>query len=690
MLQFDDLRLRTKAMIPIAVAVAATLGVSLLSGVQLGAFATRSSHIIERRDHALMDLLSGARSATSAVFVVARSVLYDADDPIQKNSERMLAETVERFGADLRDASQSLPEKKADLDAFVESFAVVRDDLKRAMDLGRSVPGVAVGRQLTPRELDVLAEATRVLNGADVRAARLNERLSALVEETATENKALAGALRDDGRSALTQLFAGGLLATLLAIALSLWIVTRKIVRPLSTLTARMQSLAAGDLDVEIEGEGRRDEVGEMAAAVRIFRVNAIERKRIEADAEAQRAIAETERRDAAADRTRSADERAAAAQHEAERVARAAAARDAAAAEQARAMRHIGEAIRALAVKDMRHRIGEALHADYEPLRAEFNAALDQLAQAFAEVAGAAGSVHQGTQEIATAANDLARRTEQQASNIEETATALDEITSTVEKTARGAAAARDSVAEARGDAERGAEVIGLTTQAMARIEASARKVSEIIGVIDEIAFQTNLLALNAGVEAARAGEAGRGFAVVASEVRALAQRSADAAKEIKALISASGQEVQNGVALVARTGEALSQIGQTVIRIDDIVSTIAQDSDAQAGGLGEINKAVRQVDQMTQQNAALAEQATAASQSLSRESERLAGLVARFSVERGGDLRAELRRAAPHAFACPNPAPRAAARQARAQVAAVAGRGPQPQTAEDDWKEF
>ncbi|QLP97833.1 MAG: hypothetical protein HZY79_11225 [Rhodoblastus sp.] len=185
-------------------------------------------------------------------------------------------------------------------------------------------------------------------------------------------------------------------------------------------------------------------------------------------------------------------------------------------------------------------------------------------------------------------------------------------------------------------------------TTQAMSRIETSAKKVAEIIGVIDEIAFQTNLLALNAGVEAARAGDAGRGFAVVASEVRALAQRAADAAKEIKELISVSGQEVQYGVALVAETGDALTQIGKTVTRIDEIVSVIAVDAHAQANGLTEINKAVRQVDQMTQQNAALAEETTAASQNLSRESHRLSTLVAGFKVGRGGggvdeaDLRA------------------------------------------------
>jgi methyl-accepting chemotaxis protein len=238
------------------------------------------------------------------------------------------------------------------------------------------------------------------------------------------------------------------------------------------------------------------------------------------------------------------------------------------------------------------------------------------------------------GTQEIATSAEELSRRTEQQAASLEETAATLDEITTTVNKTADSAKSARQAVASAKTDAERSGNVVRQAVDAMGKIEASSARISQIIGVIDEIAFQTNLLALNAGVEAARAGDAGRGFAVVASEVRALAQRSADAAKEIKGLISTSTSEVNEGVRLVAETGESLARIVEKVAEINTVVADIASGAQEQAMGLQQVNQVINQMDQVTQQNAAMAEEATAASQSLAKESEQLKWLIEQFDV--------------------------------------------------------
>src|SRR6202041_3236762 len=208
---------------------------------------------------------------------------------------------------------------------------------------------------------------------------------------------------------------------------------------------------------------------------------------------------------------------------------------------------------------------------------------------------------------EISQASDNLSRRTEQQAASLEETAAALDEITATVRKTAEGAGQARDAVGSARADAERSSIVVRDAVSAMGQIERSAQQISQIIGVIDEIAFQTNLLALNAGVEAARAGDAGRGFAVVATEVRALAQRSADAAKEIKALISTSGQQVATGVKLVSETGQALGRIAVQVTQLNGLVAELAASAKEQSTGLGEGNSGGNQMDQGTQQNAAM-----------------------------------------------------------------------------------
>jgi methyl-accepting chemotaxis protein len=233
-------------------------------------------------------------------------------------------------------------------------------------------------------------------------------------------------------------------------------------------------------------------------------------------------------------------------------------------------------------------------------------------------------------------AADDLSRRTEQQAASLEETAAALDEITVTVKRTAEAAAHARSVATTAAGTAEQSGKVVRDAIEAMNGIEKSSGQISQIIGVIDEIAFQTNLLALNAGVEAARAGDAGRGFAVVASEVRALAQRSADAAKEIKSLIAASTNQVEQGVDLVRRTGQALDRITQQVAELTNIVADIAASAQEQASGLGQVNTALNQMDQVTQQNAAMVEESTAASHALAQETDEVSRLVTRFDLGR------------------------------------------------------
>ena len=293
---------------------------------------------------------------------------------------------------------------------------------------------------------------------------------------------------------------------------------------------------------------------------------------------------------------------------------------------------------LRQLSEGDLTSRIEQQFTADYEELRADFNEAVDRLCEAMQAVIENATSIRGEAQEISNAADDLSRRTEKQAATLEETAAALDQLTASVRSAAAGATEANRVVTEARGSAEQSGAVVAEAVAAMGEIESSSEKISKIISVIDDIAFQTNLLALNAGVEAARAGEAGRGFAVVASEVRALAQRSSEAAREIDVLISASSGHVQRGVGLVDQAGAALKKIVASVGDISARVSEIAVSAQEQSAGLAEINIAVNQLDQVTQQNAAMFEETTAASHAMTREAEALTSTTGRFRVGGGG----------------------------------------------------
>ncbi|QXX74661.1 methyl-accepting chemotaxis protein [Methylovirgula sp. HY1] len=299
--------------------------------------------------------------------------------------------------------------------------------------------------------------------------------------------------------------------------------------------------------------------------------------------------------------------------------------------------LQSLASALEHLAAGDLTYRIVEALPAKAEAIRTDFNSAMEKLQAAMLAILESAQGIRGRSGEISVSADELSRRTEKQAAGLEESAATLDQITATVRNTAQGIVHARKVVNNAKSNAERSGLVVHQAVDAMNGIEQSSVKITQIIGVIDEIAFQTNLLALNAGVEAARAGEAGRGFAVVASEVRALAQRSAEAAKEIKALISTSTQQVEAGVDLVDQAGKTMEEIASQVAELDGVMTSVATTSQDQATNLNQVNSAVNQMDQVTQQNAAMVEETTAASHSLMEETERLAQLLSSFKVGAG-----------------------------------------------------
>ncbi|MCB2073372.1 MAG: globin-coupled sensor protein [Novosphingobium sp.] len=280
-------------------------------------------------------------------------------------------------------------------------------------------------------------------------------------------------------------------------------------------------------------------------------------------------------------------------------------------------------------------------LPEEYAKVENDFNDAVSALRDAMTAVVDGVAAISDGSREINAASDDLARRTEQQAASLEETAASISEVTTKVQETASTTAEARKSIVTAHEQASQGSVVVSQAVEAMGQIEESSKQISQIITVIDGIAFQTNLLALNAGVEAARAGEAGKGFAVVASEVRALAQRSAEAANDIKELITGSAQQVAKGVELVGETGSALASIADRVGTLRDAIDGIAQSAELQAANLGQINSAVGDMDRMTQQNAAMAEQCTAAARSLAEQAGEVAGAVETFNLDDGAGSR-------------------------------------------------
>ncbi|WP_161596950.1 HAMP domain-containing methyl-accepting chemotaxis protein [Rhizobium glycinendophyticum] len=391
--------------------------------------------------------------------------------------------------------------------------------------------------------------------------------------------------------------------------AFSTFTVVAGVIRPINAITRAMDRLAGGDLDVDIYGEARRDEIGAMASTVAVFRDNARERVRLEQEADANRSLSERERLERERQQAQEA-------------------------AEVRFAVENIGHALGQLSDGKLNFRITERFAERLDQVRLDFNDAVEKLEEAMRRVGQNAQAIAAGSNQIRAAADDLARRTERQAASVEETAASLEQITTTVTDSSRLAAEAGRQVQEMRRAAEQSGTIVARAVDAMQEIENSSQEITSIISVIDEIAFQTNLLALNAGVEAARAGEAGKGFAVVAQEVRELAQRSGSAAKEIRSLIGKSGDQVKNGVTLVTETGQALQTIVESVQAVGVNVTSIAEGSREQATGLKEINTAVNIMDQSTQQNAAMVEESTAASHSLAKEAEALFQLIGRFEI--------------------------------------------------------
>ena len=430
-------------------------------------------------------------------------------------------------------------------------------------------------------------------------------------------------------------------LAAILLAALG-WLISRRFIARIANVIGQTDRIARGDLNVELTDKEKQDEIGDLSRSLGTLLEN--NRRKVELEADARRAREEQEQERQERARLTSAQEE-----------------------EVHFAVSELAEGLKGLAEGNMTVRLDKPFTGALEQIRSNFNMSTEQLREAMLAFSENASTIETGSKEIRAAADDLSHRTEQQAASVEETAAALEQITTSVKDSTARAEEAGALVARTKQGAERSGEVVRNAVTAMGEIERSSQSISNIIGVIDDIAFQTNLLALNAGVEAARAGDAGKGFAVVAQEVRELAQRSANAAKEIKNLITSSGEQVKRGVGLVGETGQALEAIVAEVQQIDQNVQAIVQAAREQSTGLQEINTAVNQMDQGTQQNAAMVEESNAAAHTLATEVSALAGRLAQFNLGAKSHAAAVVSSAsarshAPAKAPTPMPAPRPA----------------------------
>ena len=544
-------------------------------------------------------ILLGQMNADLGNIRIAQAArLYDLSEPGRsENVAAALQAVVTRLDEHMASYEPLLVDQ-ADKDFFAEFKANLLASQKIWADVE------ALGSQ------NRLDDAENLFYGASREAyAKASASLQSAVDDMAwdTQNEGALAAESMDFASTITYIMLAATMVLGLAAAI---FNSRYIAAPLTRIAGAMRRLTDGDTSFQLAEGKRGDEIGAMGKALDVFRESAIANRRLEAEAAEARQRAESDR---------------IATQEKAE----------ADAAERLRiATSGLASALKRLASGDLSFQIEEAFAPDFEALRHDFNQSIQQLRTTMHSITQSVAAMEGGTGEIASAANDLAKRTEQQAASLEETAAAVEQITTNVANSTKRTEDARLMAERANQSAEASTSVVSDAEDAMHRIEESSRQITNIIGVIDEIAFQTNLLALNAGVEAARAGDAGRGFAVVAQEVRELAQRSANAAKEIKALINNSSSQVSTGAQLVRDAGQTLKTIGGFISQINHNIQAIATSAREQSTGLSEINHSVNTMDQATQRNAAMVEETSASSQTLANEASALRRLIGQFQL--------------------------------------------------------
>ena len=605
-----------------------------------------------------------------------RLVLAAMDSLVDKGEKKINPERLElisKYAKTLQDGVPKVQELAVDIGNadlvknYAEDVAVVTKaiqvDLKRLIEAGAS-----------DEEFGAIDDA---IDGAGDRTTSTLEKL--FDDGSAEADKQIQVA--QDLSSQAVDVQIGISLAAMALMFMMLRIHGNSILNGIASVRKSMQKILDGDFTTAVEAVKRGDEIGDMARSTDVFRLDAAEKEELERQADENRSLSEQER--LAREAQKQADE-------EAVRFA----------------VGTLGAHLARLSEGDLTAKIQHQFRADLEQVRSDFNTTLERLSSVLSEVRSNAETVQSSGSQMKASADDLAKRTERQASSVEETVTALEQITTTMRTSTERVGAASQLVEGTKKSAQQSGQVVSDAMAAMERIENASAEIGKIINVVEEIAFQTNLLALNAGVEAARAGEAGKGFAVVAQEVRELAGRASGAAKTIKQLVAKSSEEVRTGVELVEAAGEVLRHIGEDVIKINEHVISFSVSAKEQFTGLSEISGAMKEMDNATQQNAAMVEQTMASSQNLVEDADRLKTLVGQFSLsDHGGGYASSMKNSPRPAASASTYAPKSAAHgnapvasPARALIGKIAGAyksassgttARQTQTSEN-WEEF